>query len=693
MRNGTRLGVLIGLPVLLVAIGAVLAALLWIQRQGDGPIEQALGDAWRSTGGRAAESATGASTSQAAASGGRQAVPVRRGPIVDQVTLTGRVAAADEVLLGFGISGKVESVSVKPGDTVQEGQLLMEAESAAVQRELPAARSRVEVGALRSEQAQQQAQAKKRDVDRRVAADASRKEGAIREAESAVRRAQADYERVKAGASPAERQTAESAVASAQLSYDAALAEYDRAFSGPDDFEMRQAEQSITAARIALAKAEAELEKMGGPDPDDLRMAAREMLAAQSSYARAVGAVEKVSQPDKAAISAAERDVQRAELSLKSAQAMRTSDRSSRIQKEVAVRNAQADLQDARDRLDQARQGPAAAAIEAARRDMVAARQDVEAARQRLDLVRQGPSPLEVEQARSSVERARLALAETEQKADALAAGPAPELAARLTVTVQQAQASLEAARAGQVEVNTRPSKSELQDAEDKLAAAQAGLERAQADAQIESESAKDTTELDLQVLERSLALDRSQVESLERQLAQTRLRAPFAGTISGVRLRPGESFEGEKAVITLTRPGEPVLRADVPDRDAGRLAIGQRAVVRLEAGDGGEFDANVDQVLEGENGVGRTVQLSALWPEPSPTIGTPVQVIITLREKENVLLIPQKSIRSDGARRFVEVVDGQNRTMTDVEIGIIANAQAEVIDGLRQDQLVLVNP
>ena len=91
--------------------------------------------------------------------------------------------------------------------------------------------------------------------------------------------------------------------------------------------------------------------------------------------------------------------------------------------------------------------------------------------------------------------------------------------------------------------------------------------------------------------------------------------------------------------------------------------------------------------------GVGRTVQLSALWPEPSPTIGTPVQVIITLREKENVLLIPQKSIRSDGARRFVEVVDGQNRTMTDVEIGIISNGQAEVIDGLRQDQLVLVNP
>ena len=61
MRSGARLGVLVGLPVLLVAVGAVLAALLWLQRQGDGSIEQALNDARRPGTARAAESATGAS--------------------------------------------------------------------------------------------------------------------------------------------------------------------------------------------------------------------------------------------------------------------------------------------------------------------------------------------------------------------------------------------------------------------------------------------------------------------------------------------------------------------------------------------------------------------------------------------------------------------------------------------------------
>jgi RND family efflux transporter MFP subunit len=702
MRSSTRLGIIVALPVLLVAVGAVLAALLWLQRQSENPIEQVLTEARRPGAARATEAATGATTAPAAqaqaastaATGGRQAVPVRRGSIVDQLTLTGRVAAADEVLLGFGIAGRVETVAVKPGDSVQEGQLLIEADSAAIQRELSAARGRVEVGALRSEQAQQQVQARQRDQDRRAAADAVRMEQTIREAESALRRAQADHERVKAGAPAAERRAAESAVQTAQLTYDAALAEYNRAFAGPGEIETRQADQAINAARINLQKAEAEVQRLAnGPDPNDLRAAEREMMAAQTTYARAVAAVEKISQPDPAAVSAAEREVQRAELNLRAAQAQRTEDRASRLQKEISVRNAQNDLQGARERLNVARQGPPPTDVEAARRDMLSARSQVETARERLEAVRRGPDPLVIEQAKSNMEAARLAVAQAEQRAATLAGGPSEEIVARLTVGVQQAQTSLQTARATLADLNAKPSREELRQSEERLAAAQQNLERVQADAAAEPEAEADTTAFDLQVLERSLAQDRAQVESLERQLAQARLRAPFAGTVSSVKVRSGDPFEAERAVMTLARPGAPVLRADVTERDASRLTSGQRAVVRLEGAEGGEFDANVESILEGETGVGRTVQLGAVWPEPSPAVGTPVQVIVTLRQKDNVLLIPQKAIRSAGARRFVEVVDGQNRTMTDVEIGIISNGQAEVVSGLRQDQLVLVNP
>ena len=324
---------------------------------------------------------------------------------------------------------------------------------------------------------------------------------------------------------------------------------------------------------------------------------------------------------------------------------------------------------------------------------MLSARSQVEGARNRLEVVRRGPDPLVIEQAKATLESARLSVAQAEQRATTLAGGPPEDMVARLAVSVQQAQSSLQSARATLTDVNAKPSRDELRDAEERLAAAQQNLERVQADAAAEPEAETDTTAFDLQVLERGLAQDRAQVESLERQVAQARLRAPFAGTVSSVKVRSGDPFEAERAVLTLAKPGAPVLRADVTERDASRLTTGQRAVVRLDGADGGEFDASVETILEGESGVGQTVQLGAIWPEPSPAIGTPVQVIVTLREKDNVLLVPQKAIRSAGARRFVEVVDGQNRTMADVEIGIVSNGLAEVVSGLRQDQLVLVNP
>ncbi|MCC6173984.1 MAG: HlyD family efflux transporter periplasmic adaptor subunit [Chloroflexi bacterium] len=689
MRNGTRLGVLVGLPVLLVAIGAVLAALVWLQQRSESPLEQALNDRRPATARTESSSATAP-----AATGGRQAVAVRRGSIADQLTVQGRVAAADEVLLGFGMAGRVENVAVKPGDSVQEGQLLVEASADTTQRDLTAARGRLELGSLRMEQAQQQAQAKQRDAERRKTNEQAKREQAVRDAESLLRKAQADYERIKAGPSEAERLSAQAAIQSAQAAFERAQADYQRAFAGPSDLDVRAQDQQTQNANLQLQKAQADLDKLSsGPNPDDLREAERDLLNAQNTYAKTLSELERLSKPDQATLSSAEREVQRAELTLRQAQSMKTNDRSSRTQRDIAVQNAQSDLQAARDRLNVARQGPPAYQVESARRDLIAARSAVDTARERLEQVRRGPTQLQIEQARAQVQAAQIAVEQAQAKQQALQAGPSEETVSRLAIGVQQAQAQLAVAQQQWVEFNARPSKNDVRDAEERLAAAQATVEQARQDAEAEPPEDIDTTAYDLQVLERSIAQDRAQVDKLEKDLAQTRLIAPFAGTISSVKVRPGDPFEQERAVLTLAKPGDPVLRADVTDRESARLSAGQPAVARIDGPNGGEFDATVEMVLEGDNNAGRVAQLTAAWPMPLPQIGTPVQVAVTLQEKTDVLLVPQKAIRTAGARKFVEVVDGPNRTMTDVEVGIVSNGQAEILSGLRQDQLVLVGP
>lgn len=61
---------------------------------------------------------------------------VKRGDIIQEVSVTGRVKAASTVDLGFEKSGRIQNVYVKVGDQVSQGALLAEIESSSAQASL-----------------------------------------------------------------------------------------------------------------------------------------------------------------------------------------------------------------------------------------------------------------------------------------------------------------------------------------------------------------------------------------------------------------------------------------------------------------------------------------------------------------------------------------------------------------------------
>ena len=68
--------------------------------------------------------------------GTQNTATVKRGDIVQEVSVTGRVKAAKTVDLGFEKSGRIQSVFVKVGDAVSQGLLLAEIESSGAQANL-----------------------------------------------------------------------------------------------------------------------------------------------------------------------------------------------------------------------------------------------------------------------------------------------------------------------------------------------------------------------------------------------------------------------------------------------------------------------------------------------------------------------------------------------------------------------------
>ena len=109
----------------------------------------------------------------------------------------------------------------------------------------------------------------------------------------------------------------------------------------------------------------------------------------------------------------------------------------------------------------------------------------------------------------------------------------------------------------------------ELREAERRLQAAQATMERARTEAQPLPEVA-DSATFDVQLLQQSVATARAQVETIERELTATRLRAPFAGTVVTVSVRSGDPIEPGQPAIVLTKPG---TRCCAPTSGQGRPA------------------------------------------------------------------------------------------------------------------------
>jgi multidrug efflux pump subunit AcrA (membrane-fusion protein) len=238
-------------------------------------------------------------------------------------------------------------------------------------------------------------------------------------------------------------------------------------------------------------------------------------------------------------------------------------------------------------------------------------------------------------------------------------------------------------------ELASRPTRAELRDAEERVATAQVVLERVQA----EPPPVVDDTDpgaYDRVALEKSLEQDRAQVATLEQQLEGMTLKAPYAGVVSSLQVRPGDPVDRGVQVLALAKPGDPIVHADVTRDDGARMALGQRATIQGEEMTGTPPEATIIGLIDGPGGIGQIAQLKVTWSETAPAYGTAVQAVVTVQEKENVLLIPQRAVKSSGQRRYVEYMEGDARRTVDVSLGIVGAGEVEVLSGLREGQLIL---
>jgi RND family efflux transporter MFP subunit len=205
-------------------------------------------------------------------------------------------------------------------------------------------------------------------------------------------------------------------------------------------------------------------------------------------------------------------------------------------------------------------------------------------------------------------------------------------------------------------------------------------------------------TKLDLEsfdATQEKLAFENAQA-ARQRALERMTIHAPVDGVIQGVNVYPGALISKGATVATYYSTSRDVV-AKVSEDSAGKLAVGQRARVRLLNYGSREFDARVTRILPFADADTQRytaflqIDPATLTPEKLIPFGTG-EVTITVGEHPDSPLVPRLALFSGLDGYYVFVVKDGRVEKRKVEVGFVGLNLAEVKKFLAPGELVIVS-
>ncbi len=227
------------------------------------------------------------------------------------------------------------------------------------------------------------------------------------------------------------------------------------------------------------------------------------------------------------------------------------------------------------------------------------------------------------------------------------------------------------------------------------LANGRTGAERANAQAQLEAA--------------------RAAVEAARAKLAQYTLRAPGPGRVLVRSVEPGQIVQAGKALLTVSVQGPLELQAQVDERFLAQLQPGQRARVLADAYPDRPFDAKVDRLAPSVNAQSGSVEVTLVVA--GPTDSRPdtrpdflredmtLSVEVLTGERREARILPLRALRANAAAAApadprdgaatgaVLVAEGGRAVVRELKLGLRTLSDVEVLSGLQDDELVLLDP
>jgi membrane fusion protein (multidrug efflux system) len=199
-------------------------------------------------------------------------------------------------------------------------------------------------------------------------------------------------------------------------------------------------------------------------------------------------------------------------------------------------------------------------------------------------------------------------------------------------------------------------------------------------------------SESELESLSAQRDADQAALDAAEARLADTVVRAPFAGYVGLRRVSMGALVSPAVIITTLDDTDTIKLDFDIPETVLSLVGVGFPVIARSAAWPEHTFEGSVSSIDTRVDPVSRTVTVRALVPNRDLLLRPGMFLTVELlRPDVTALLVPEQAIVPEQSRQFVLVVGDDNVVeKREVQIGRRRPGAVEIVGGLDAGEVVV---
>ncbi|MFH1876253.1 MAG: efflux RND transporter periplasmic adaptor subunit [Candidatus Omnitrophota bacterium] len=172
-------------------------------------------------------------------------------------------------------------------------------------------------------------------------------------------------------------------------------------------------------------------------------------------------------------------------------------------------------------------------------------------------------------------------------------------------------------------------------------------------------------------------------------------LPAPIDGEVIVATTQPGQTVTTADAAVVLS--DHLIVRAQVDETDIGKIVLGMKAIITLDAYPDVKIKASVEHMYYESKTVNNVTMYEVdLVPENVPQFfrsGMNASVDFVHHDKKNILVIPVEAVHTDNGESYVLSKQKNNTgpVKTKVALGVSDDKNVEVISGITEDSRIMV--